>query len=547
MSKDAIAFIGAGSAMVVPPLLQDGLDCFVVNDEARLGGHIHTKTLELTEIRIEGNPKPTFSHLLRDWEPADIERFLAKPKEEHTKSGDEKNETRLTYYIPIESGTEFIGAPENYPIVHAEFKRLDIKLEFYTLDIDIYNTETKIHTFLPGIAQQIAEKANECCSFFSSKKPKTPPITQESVLKQILELIELQKVAYMADRVDEGQREVETVAKLYEDVSKTLVPGIQATGELKIILEDLVKHILYPLVIASYGQPRDVVKTFCANDANNYLAIGKNGWYRAITGLSTYIHRLKEECTKTHFVPPQKATKLEKIMDGLTPYYKIQLEDGTYVVDPETKEAKLFKYVMISTNAKIMTDLLSTIDDSELKELVEALKKVAYYNSTLQFHTDQTFVASHGAKVFIPYDPIADTATLNRSRPDLYPAGAPLVVNSWEMRGQKEVPNGKTVFNDQTTCFVHPYVDNNFRHAQQVIERFQGKHGLFFGGIVAGFNDSHESAMQANLRVAWMISAIANFTKDQKYKLEHSAMPVFQPEFKAAQLGVGKVTTCCCC
>lgn len=219
----------------------------------------------------------------------------------------------------------------------------------------------------------------------------------------------------------------------------------------------------------------------------------------------------------------------------------------TYLIDPETKQPQLFKYIMIGTNAAIMADLLSTIDDSELETLIKALKAVEYYNSTLQFHTDQKFVSPGRTKVYIPYDPKTDIATLNRSRPDLFPEGAPLVVNSWMMPGQTMLPDPDTVFQDATTHFAHPKVDNNFRHAQHVIEQFQGKHGIYFGGIVAGFNDSHEAAMQANLRVAWMISVAAQFTSRQKYKLEHSAMPVYKPVFKAEQLGVDPVSTCCCC
>ncbi len=225
-------------------------------------------------------------------------------------------------------------------------------------------------------------------------------------------------------------------------------------------------------------------------------------------------------------------------MVGDDRYYKILLEDGSYVVDPETRQPKLFKYLMLSTNAEVMTELLSGIDDTELQELKDALKTAEYYRSTLQFHYDQRFVSPGGTKVYIPYDPTHDTATLNRSRPDLYPQGAPLVVNSWMMEGQTLVPDPNLIFEDATMHYVHPKIDNNFRHAQHVIEKFQGKYGIFFGGILAGFNDSHESAMQANLRAAWMISKAAGFTEEQCYKLKHSAMPKFKPKFSAAQLGV---------
>ncbi len=533
---DAIGFIGAGSAIVVPHLLEDGLDCYVINDEERVGGHIHTKTLVLTEIIVDGQSH--FKHDLKDWHSSDIEKFSAKPVDESVILNDEKPAIKRVHYIPIETGAEFIGAPENYPIVHAEFKKLGIALEEYSLDIDINNLKTGVHTYIPGFAQQVAKTYNDCCGFFSTKNQ----VTQESVLKHILELIAFKKVDVMVDSVDESVPRVKTVSELYIEVAETLLPGIEPSEELKLMLQGIVKDVLYPQLMASYGQPRAVVATFCANDANNYLAIGDNGWYRAKTGLSTYTHRLKEACKKTHFVPPQKAKSIEKEMVNEERFYKVKLEDGTYVVDPKTKQPKLFKYLMLSTNTEVMNALLSGIDEAELKELKEALAKVQYYNSTLTFHTDQKFVSPGGTKVYIPYDPIKDTASLNRSRADLFPKNAPLLVNSWMLDGQTFTPDPDKTFHNDTIHYRHPYVDNDFRHAQHVVEKFQGKYGLFFGGIVAGFNDSHESAMQANLRAAWRIVQVSGI---KEHKMRDSAMPEFK-DFDARQGGLSKVGDYCC-
>lgn len=45
-------------------------------------------------------------------------------------------------------------------------------------------------------------------------------------------------------------------------------------------------------------------------------------------------------------------------------------------------------------------------------------------------------------------------------------------------------------------------MDKNYYEAQQALHAAQGEAGLWHGGILAGFNDSHESGVTAALQVA---------------------------------------------
>jgi hypothetical protein len=215
---------------------------------------------------------------------------------------------------------------------------------------------------------------------------------------------------------------------------------------------------------------------------------------------------------------------------------------------------------------------MKTLDDVELKEgLVELLTALApmvngYYESNLVLHTDPNYISPEGAMIYIPFtekehqnndeteneaEDAEEVATLNRTRPGLYPPGAPLMVNSWLSHQSRRGPAEEHIL-ERLPTFNHPYMDNAFRNAQMAIEKFQGVFGLYFAGIGAGFNDSHEAALQAAFRALWRISFSTETTNIERSQLQvalkGSVMPEYLPSFVADQLGVTpSVKVCCSC
>lgn len=557
---DAIGFIGGGSAMVVPPLLEDALDCVVINPDKRLGGHIHSLTLSLTETIIDG--KTTFSYLIEEWMPEDIPKLLAKVSDfEDMVNDGQVIGRRRTHYIALEAGAEFIASPQHYPYVQTQFKQLDVKMEEFQLSIDVFNASTKEHIVLPPIFETDKAICTSCSGLFGSSKGIR--VSWETLRKHLSTLVETKKLTLMAEHIDENLPRVKTMREFIDKdfiPSDVIVPGVKPAAEIMESRKLYCDKVLLVQLMAAYGVSRAAVLEYCANDAINYMAFGAK-WNRAISGLSTYIHRLKEACQTTQFEIGEKARKIEiEMIDGQR-YYKIRmnddLNDKKFVMDPTTQKPKLFKYLMVSTNAEIAKDLLPDIGEEDMIEIKMALKAVTYYDTELVFHTDQSFVSPDRTAAFIHFepgmdasgspDPNKDIATLNPSKPFLYPQGADVVVKSWIRSDQVYKPDSSKILY-RVPGYRHPNVDNAFRHAQQVLEKFQGKYGIYFGGIIAGFNDSHESALQANFRVAWRISQDAKFTPPQLKKLELSPMPKYVPAFVAAQLGVGQagVTLCSC-
>lgn len=533
----SVCLIGFGSTVSVPLLLGKEFDCYVVNDTQYAGGHVRTLVAEVIETKMDNQSKSTWQKpTLKDWQPDDIKRIKQKFKNEDifddngTRVG-----TKKTYYIPVETGTEFIGTKDFYPVTHREFSALGIETKHYQLAVEFDNlTDNSADVMLGG-------STCDSCSGFFSKQTIDPAKLKKTIQSLRAELLTL-LVSISAIQIDEKQKRVLT---LNEFAALFIEKGI-CFG--KADRREFVNKILYPELMASYGVSRKKIGTFTANDVLNYIVVGVKGWEEIETGLSTYVHRVTEECQKlanTHFVPPQKAAKLEACKNENGELcYKVKLADGTYVLDKDTKEPKLFDFVMLGTNAEIMKDLLPDKNDAEIISLKAALGKATYYTSNTMFHADTTYSKQSQTRVYIAYDstPGIDVACLNRSKPELYPEGAPIVQNLWVSPGMKQLPAPDKQLDFTIPYFRHMDLDNNFRDAQHAVQHFQkeyaAKHKIVIGGVVGGFNDSTESAKQANCRAVLAIRNVAGVRDMPKFLQD--VMPVAPSDptkFEGKQLG----------
>ncbi|WP_238400683.1 hypothetical protein [Legionella bononiensis] len=64
--------------------------------------------------------------------------------------------------------------------------------------------------------------------------------------------------------------------------------------------------------------------------------------------------------------------------------------------------------------------------------------------------------------------------------------------------------------------YRHPKMGIEYYEAQQALHTAQGIAGLWHGGILAGFNDSHESGVTADLQVAAKLNLEENCLEENE-------------------------------
>ncbi|KTD61563.1 FAD-dependent oxidoreductase [Legionella spiritensis] len=412
--------------------------------------------------------------------------------------------------VIVEGGAEFIGPPEKYPHVHALFEHLGVELKPYQLNMEFHNHQKKDKLVLPPAyftSDGIGAQRSGCFPFLTSffrkgQSQKKLTIDTHSLLCHFDDMLKMKSVIDDAEDLEPGVRKAKKQAvKIQQAKDKTLPPEKMKTLEQFVNAfidgdkskQDFADQFLYPLIAAGWGVSVDTIKTFGAHYAMNYLKAGDT-WYDAPEGLSSYIDAMREQCGKTRFELDCTIKQLIPVaVDGQTKY-QLLTQDDRLIMD-DHGEPMLYDDVMLTSPAYITNELLADIEDKTIQDLREKLKAVEYYDTTVVFHQDKRYESEVGAVVHTRYD--GERAANTMCKKWKFQEGDTPIMKTWVLPGQPMPKNVLVV-----KQYRHPVMNQAYYEAQQALHHTQGQAGLWFGGILGGNSDAHESGISVALQVA---------------------------------------------
>jgi predicted NAD/FAD-binding protein len=388
--------------------------------------------------------------------------------------------------VKVEGGAEFIGGPALYPRFHRLLNYLKIPLKTFELSMDFEDLRTNKHVVMPPVYEVPTGKNKKpkssllnCCGLFASGEE--IKVSFNTLLNDLLELLGMNEIINNAKKHLLNSDEVLTLEQFTMD-------AFCGTETYK---KRFAHEFLYPLIAAGWGVSVDTIKSFCAHYAMNYLTADPT-WYEAPNGLNSYIDKLQSRSKNTDFQLNTEIKRIIPVMDDGKEKYKLLKHDDSFVVD-EDGEAILYDDVAITTAAEVTTELLK--DLPKVQELQNLLAQVEYYETTIVFHQDPNYRSPNNTVVHTRFDGVHAANTMCKEWH--FPEGEVPVMKTWVFPGQ---PMPQNVLH--TVTYRHPKMDDKYYAAQQALHQAQGEYGLWFGGILAGFNDSHESGISASDNIA---------------------------------------------
>lgn len=385
--------------------------------------------------------------------------------------------------VKVEGGAEFIGGRARYPRFHRLCEYLKIPLEKFQLTMDFEDLRTHDHVVMPPIYEVPTGKNKKkaksnllnCFGLFSSGEE--IKVSFDTLLDDFLELISMDVLINNAKKHLLNSDEVLTLEQF-------AMHSFCGTETYK---KRFTHEFLYPLIAAGWGVPVDTIKTFCAHYAMNYLTADTT-WYEAPNGLSAYIDKLQSRSKNTEFQLNTEIKRIIPVMDEGKEKYQLLKHDDSFVIGEDGKPI-LYDDVAITTAGEVTARLLR--DLPKIQELQNILAQVKYYDTTIVFHQDLAYRSPHNTVVHTRFEGAQAANTICKqwhfSEEDVP------VMKTWVLPGQ-DMPQNVL----HTVEYRHPIMDEKYYAAQQALHRAQGEYGLWFGGILAGFNDSHESGLSAS-------------------------------------------------
>lgn len=284
--------------------------------------------------------------------------------------------------------------------------------------------------------------------------------------------------------------------KLESDKNQTLSDWISKIGE-----NEFAEKCLYHLVASSYGVTEEDAKTYLIKYAMNYFSAG-NIYMEVVGGLSQYIDKLKalieENCS---------------LLTGCQIDSVHQCENNTFTLMSGDEEYKDFDDVIFCTSAEVTSKIISGVDSIRdcknkivsLSALKEKLRNVTYYDTKIIFEKTQ----ERDAVVNIAFDG-------NSSRTSITKSWNSDIAKRWA-DPKSDYPNSLATF-----TYRHPNMDTGYDNANKAIKSFNSQlTGIYFGSILAGFDDSHESGICASISVAKLLC-------DKYHMKKTSEMEIFE-------------------
>lgn len=421
-------------------------------------------------------------------------KFNVTVFEESDRLGGHIHSIKLNNAI-LEGGAEFIGPPTVYPNVHKLFKYLGVALDPFELNMDFDDLKQKDHIVLPPVYHTSSGKTEDgtsllnliSCGLFGQRKKQTETrVSVDTILTEMYNLLEMNHLIIDAKNKLLHPDNLITLEQFIEDFK-------QKCTHMLVPIDEFVETFLYPLVASGWGVSIETIKKFGAHYAMNYLAAGKD-WFDAPEGLSSYIDKIIAQCTNTQFKTNTAIKKLIPIIVEGELKYQLLKKDDTFV-SGETGNPIVYDDVVLSTPGYVTGELISGIENDTIKVLQEKLANVTYYHTKVVFHQDPKYLSPYNTVVHSRFDGTQSANTM--CKPWKFNKGETPIMKTWVLPGQ-EMP--KNVLREVN--YRHPVMDKNYYEAQQALHAAQGKAGLWHGGILAGFNDSHESGITVALQVA---------------------------------------------
>lgn len=469
-----VLVIGGGTGATTAHILEQTASVTLTEASKRLGGHINSLYFEFI-----GNEQ---------YNPDHYKELTFEEAQEAF-----KNSARRV--IVAEGGAEFIGPPEAYPNVHKHFELLRVKLDEYAMSTHLHpyknNSVSDNDIVLPPIYHATEENVARNPHLFKQvdRRQKSMRVDFASLVTDFPHLIELQvALLKLAHDINSGEKTaLKTLEEFIEDFKKTsLIPDSE--------IDAFANEVLYPIVAASWGVSITEAKKYMAHYAMNYLSLGMD-WYDAPQGLSSYIHAMQARWKNCDVRTNTAVVRVELAHSSTPekPQYIAYLADGTVLSDKENNPI-LYDDIVVATPANVTKDILSGLRDlPDMNDLIQKLSAVRYYDTTVAFHLDKRYETGRQTVVHtrMEGDLAANTAQKDWKGP---------VMKTWVLPGQ-EMPNH--VLSVQK--YKHPHMDEAYYQAQEALRAYQNKHGMHFGGILAGLGDSHEDALTVALETALRI------------------------------------------
>lgn len=361
----------------------------------------------------------------------------------------------------VEGGAEFLNS--SYVNVFKLIEHLGIKTNKYLMSMEYIDDDERI-SLTPNLLLNFdnLKKSGNCCKEiikdFSDKFPILLAM-QHLILKYITEKKNLEKNTITLDEY----------------------------MNLQSFMDDKSKNFIRRICSSSWGILPEKAGDSLAYYMLNYLA-SYPIFKEVIGGLSEIIRKLEKRINnKVEIFKSFNVLSVNKI-------------DDKYSVSSENKTFSGFDDVIFCTNAKISNQIMKT-------DINDYLSKVSYYKTLVSFQKNKDENLNKDVVVHIVNKKdYAETTILKYFNSDIskkWCLDDILPENSLEARR-----------------YEHPYMDINYFNAQEAIKNFNQKMtGVFYGSIIAGYDDSYESGVCASIDIAKIIFSKYNLKRTQKLNI----------------------------
>jgi len=272
--------------------------------------------------------------------------------------------------------------------------------------------------------------------------------------------------------------------------------------------QDFAEKFIYPVLSSFYGVTSEQAKTKMTHYAMTYLITGSD-CYEVRGGLSQYIDALK-----THLDNINCTIKLSTKVQKIT-----KVSDNKFLVKTEKGEDE-YDNVAICVSAEAAKEILDE-NSCETSGLINIFSNVLYYDTVLSFNDNNS--EEYCKKVVVHIKQTNEGAKTTATK-------------SWNSNISKQWVTEATIPENNLAIvrYRHPMMNDKYYLAQEIMKAHNLKNnGLYFGSIMAGMNDSHESGIRASLNIARLLFKKYNFKTPKILKSFDS-------------LDTGSEKMCCC-
>jgi len=370
--------------------------------------------------------------------------------------------------VIIEAGAEYFNE-KFYPRFMKLLNHYQLRLKSYTLVTTFYRTDSSDKIILPPFHDGTVE--------WISLSP-----------ANVFRSMQLQTV------IDQGRK---LIARRDTDTTlQTFADGLVITKDFKV-------NMFYPLLAGAWGvSPNDVVD-FSAYNAIKYFIEGYDvthyQWFEVEGGLKKYIEAVHQDLSKAQIKLNARVKQISKNNAG----YSIVTENG------ETQE---YDQIIFATNSYAASELLATMP--ETSDLSALLARIKYFDTKIAIHGDARFMPpskSDWRVINVRYDGAHAAMTMYKDWKSSSPIFKTWLTYDVRSPNDKEGLLPANIY--AMVNYKHPVPDKNYYDVQKEIKRLQGQQHIWFAGVWAFDNDSHESAIASAEEVAKAIEPTAERLK----------------------------------